>query len=90
MLTPDQIANRGEEIYQQKLKTKYEPEHVGKFLAIEIESGEEFLGESLEEVFEKAKVKFPARLFHFIKIGFPGVYSMSHRISVVEKHGWIF
>lgn len=90
MLSPDQIAKRGEEIYQEKLKSKYEPENNGKFLAIEIESEEDFLGETLDEAFEKTKIKYPGRLFHFIKIGFPSVYTLSHRISLVEKHGWLF
>jgi hypothetical protein len=36
----DEIVSRGEEIYQTQLREKLEPEHIGKFLVIDIETGE--------------------------------------------------
>ena len=57
--TPEQIAKRGGEIYEEKYKQQYEPQHNGKFLAIEVESGEAFLSESIEGAYQKAHEKFP-------------------------------
>jgi hypothetical protein len=36
----DEIVARGKEIYEKQLKSKLEPEHIGKFLVIDIETGE--------------------------------------------------
>lgn len=36
----DQIVTRGQEIYETQLLSKLEPEYIGKYLVIDIESGE--------------------------------------------------
>ena len=38
--TPEVIAARGKEIYQQQIREKVEPQHKGKFLSIDIETGD--------------------------------------------------
>jgi hypothetical protein len=47
LLTPKQVAEKGEQIYQEKLKSILEPKENGKFVTIEVNSGEYFLGDSL-------------------------------------------
>ena len=63
------IAKKGAGIYE-KIKVKYEPNEVGKFLAIDIDSEEVFLGNSSAEALELAKQKFPDKVFYVVKIGF--------------------
>lgn len=70
------FAKKGKEIYQ-KISKDAEKKHYGKFLAIEVESGKYFLGETQEEAVKKAKKRFPTKIFYFIKIGFPGVVTFS-------------
>jgi hypothetical protein len=36
----DEIVARGKEIYEQQLKSKLEPQNIGKFLVIDIETGD--------------------------------------------------
>jgi len=36
----DEIAARGKQIYENQLKSKLEPNNIGKFLVIDIETGE--------------------------------------------------
>ncbi len=36
----DEITTRGEQIYETQLKNQLEPEHIGQFLVIDIETGE--------------------------------------------------
>jgi len=69
----NRFVAKGEEIYQQRLKDKLEPTHYGQIVAIEVESGDYFLGESVIEAGLKARAKYPDKIFHFIKIGFPTV-----------------
>ena len=36
----EEIARRGREIYKQQLRSQLEPDNIGKFLVIDIETGE--------------------------------------------------
>jgi hypothetical protein len=69
LLTPKQVAQKGEQIYQEKLKPILEPKENGKFVTIEVNSGEYFLGDSLLEALQQARQKYPDRLFHKKGIG---------------------
>lgn len=80
-INPAEIVRRGEEIYQNELREKLEKEYLGKFVAIEINSKNYFLGETQIEATEKARKKFPDKVTYLIKIGFPAVITMSNRLS---------
>lgn len=73
---PSEIAHKGEVIYQ-KISKQIEKKHVGDFVAIEVESGKYFLGETQIEAIEKAKKHFPAKIFYLMKVGFPAVVTFS-------------
>ena len=68
----DRLVAKGEEVYQ-RVKEKLEPEQRGKIVAIEVESGDYFLGGSVIEAGKKARKKHPNKLFYFVKVGFPAV-----------------
>lgn len=72
-----EITKKGQEIYDEKLKNELEPEYNGKFVVIEVESEEYFVDESLEQALEKAKKKFPDKVFYSTRIGYPGVFTFS-------------
>jgi hypothetical protein len=65
----EKIAKEGQKIYD-KIKIKYEPEHNGEFLAIEIESGKIYLGKSSAEAVEIAREKHKDKVFYVVKIGY--------------------
>lgn len=73
-VNPKRLTAKGKEIYNEKLKDVLEPKHNGEIVAIEVESEDYFLGDSVAEAAEKAKRKYPDRLFHFIKVGHPAVH----------------
>ena len=90
-LTPEEIAKKGEEIYQDKLKAQFEPQENGKYLVIEVVSGDCFLGESILEAIEKAKSKYPNRLFYTVRVGYKGIFKMGGYKSTRSLHssyGW--
>lgn len=89
-INPEEIAKKGEEIYQKKFKEKYEPSFNGKFLAIEIDSGEEFIGNTSVEALEKAREKYPQKLFYLKKIGSPVAEVMSSHFLPRHFYGRIF
>jgi len=70
----NELVEKGKEIYKKKLKDKLEPEHKGEIVAIDIKSGDYFLGKSVIEADRKAREKYPDDVFYFNKIGYRAVY----------------
>lgn len=63
-----ELVKRAEEVYQ-NLKDKIEPTMDGKFIAVEVESGDYFIGETREEAVTKSQEKYPTRIPLVRKIG---------------------
>lgn len=72
-IDPDALATQGEMLYTQHIKAIVEPAHIGEYIAIEVGSGDYFLGSTLVEAATKARIAYPKHGFHFIKIGSPVV-----------------
>lgn len=89
-LTPQEVEQKGQEIYEGKLKDQLEKEHLGKYVAIDVETEEYFVGESLEEALTKAREKYANKIFHSIKIGSTGVFTASGLLDRGGDNGWIF
>jgi hypothetical protein len=64
-----EIARRGRLLYEQRLKETLEREHWSKFLAIEPDSGDYFLGETLSEAMQLARRAHPGRMSFGMRIG---------------------
>ena len=62
------IGEEGAKIYE-KIKSQHEPEHNGKFLAIDIDTEESFLGNTSSEAVEAARRSYPNKVFYVVKIG---------------------
>ncbi len=65
----EQIAQKGTEIYN-TIKANYDPKEKGKFLAIDIDSQDVYLGNTSTEALELAKQAHPDTVFYVVKIGF--------------------
>jgi len=63
------IAEEGVKIYEQ-IKVDYDPKEKGKFLAIDIESKNVYLGNTSAGALELARQNHPNKIFYVIKIGF--------------------
>lgn len=68
-----ELVEKGKEIYA-KLKDKLEPAHKGEIVAIEIKTGDYFVGNSVIEADRKARKRYPDEVFYFNKIGYRAVY----------------
>jgi len=67
-----EFSEKGQGIFKQ-ISPQLEVEHRGKIVAIEVESGDFFLARTKREALKKAKEKYPAKIFHFGRIGFKAV-----------------
>ena len=63
------VIERARRIYAEQLRALLEPQHLNRFVAIEPDSGEYFLGDTFDEAVKSARAKYPSRLSHTIRIG---------------------
>ena len=66
---------KGEQIYQ-NIKTRLIGKE-GKIVAIELHSGDYFIGKNVIEAYKKGKSKHPAKQFLFKRIGHKAVYRVT-------------
>jgi len=63
------IIERAKQIYAERLQDALELQHRGRFVAIEPESGDYFLGDTFDEAVKAARVRHPDRLSHTVRVG---------------------
>lgn len=73
------ISEEGAKIYDQ-IKVQYDPKEKGKFLAIEIESKQAYLGTTSAEALELARESHPNKVFYVVKIGFEVAETMARAL----------
>ena len=78
LVTPNEIAEKGESIYNQLFREKYEGLHDGKFLAINVVNSNEFLGDYPEDALAIAVAREPNGTFYLVKIGANTAFRVGH------------
>jgi hypothetical protein len=63
------FARRAETIYQQRWQAQFERSHPDKFVALEPDSGDAFLGETLSEAINASRQRYPDRLAFGMRVG---------------------
>lgn len=62
-------AERARWIYERKLRANLEAGHVGQFVAVEPESGDYFLADTLDAAADAAQAAYPSRRSHVLRVG---------------------
>jgi hypothetical protein len=70
------VAERAKRIYDERLRADLEAGHHGRFVAIEPESGDHFLADTLDEAVRAARAKHPSRLSHVVRVGYPAALNL--------------
>ena len=74
------IAEEGAKIYEE-IKTTYDPEHRGKFLAIDIDSKDAYLATTSAEALALARQHHQNKVFYVVKIGFDVAETMARSFA---------
>ena len=75
--SPEEVESRGEAIYQQ-LREKVEAEHKGKFLVVDIETGQYEIDQDDLKATQRALAKRPEAILYGLRIGYPTAYRLMH------------
>ena len=64
-----ELSRRALAIYDERLKDCLEKSHLDYFVAIEPDSGDYFLGQTLSEAIAAARKTYPDRVAHALRVG---------------------
>ncbi len=74
--TMDEVCDRGEQIYKNHIKRFVEPQENGKFIVIDIESGDYEIDEEELEAFDRLKIRRPVAETFMTRIGCCAAYHL--------------
>ena len=72
--TSKEVASRGESIYRQEIRHKVDPKYKGRFLVIDIETGEYEMNADDLVATKRLLARQPNAVVYGLQIGFPTAY----------------
>ena len=82
--TPAEVAQRGEAIYERQIRARVEPEHLGQFVVIDIETGDYELDVDDLAATKRALAKRPDAVLYGLRIGSPTAYRLGGGVMVPQ------
>lgn len=83
--TSDEIARRGQALYDQQIRAQVEADHPGEFLVLNIETGEYEIDANELAALQRAKTQNPAAAFYILRIGSPVAYRLGRQTGVKRR-----
>ena len=83
--TSKEVASQGEAIYRQEIRDKVDPKHKGKFLVIDIKTGEYEMNADDLVATKRLLAKRPNAVVYGLQIGFPTAYRIGGHLSVQAR-----
>ncbi len=80
--TSAEIAQRGQAFYEQQIRAKVDASNKGKFLVLDIETGEYEIDEDELEALKRAKAKHPDAALYMLRIGYATAYRLGGKSPV--------
>jgi len=77
--TGDEVVRRGQEIYEREIRPQVEASNQGKFLVINIETGEYEMDADDLAAAKRAKARFGNAALFTMRIGHPAAYRLGLR-----------
>ena len=73
---PGEVTDLAREIYQEKIKPLVEPQEQGKFIVIDVVSGDYEIDEEIVEAFDRMKTRRPESVAGGLRIGHRAAFKM--------------
>lgn len=82
--TSAEIVRRGQALYDQQIRAKVDASNKGKFLVLDIETGEYEIDESELHALKRAKAKNPDASLYMLRIGYSTAYRLGGKSLVTR------
>ncbi len=73
-----EISKKGQRVLE-GIPAELREAYFGRFIAIEVDSGDYFIGDTAIEATRKAQVEHPGKIFFLGRLGFPTAYTFKGR-----------
>lgn len=77
----EEVVLRGETLYAQQLRPKVELQYQGKFLVVDVETGEYEIDEDDLKATKRALAKRPEAVLYGLRIGHPTAYRLGGHLA---------
>ena len=84
-LSPVEVVARGEEWYERHLKTQVEPEHLGEFLVLDVNTGDYEIGRDYILPTERLLAKRPDAVLYALRIGYRSIGRIGGRYTPARR-----
>ena len=72
----NELGRKGEELYERELRDRLEPNHVGEFVVMNVETGEYELDADRLAAGQRAMARFPAHTRYMKRVGYDAAGSI--------------
>ena len=79
--TSEEIARRGQALYEERLRAEVDARDRGKFLVLDIETGEYELDVDELAALQRAKRKNPDAVLYILRVGYPAAYRIGRSFA---------
>jgi hypothetical protein len=83
--TSEEVVQRGEELYQRDLRDQIEDAHKGKFLVLDIETGDYEIDADEVAAVKRAMARRPEGVRYIKRIGYSAAHRLGGRFSVPRR-----
>ncbi len=77
--TAQKVAGRGRALYERDIRGEVEPEHEGRFLALDVDSGDYEVGDDALPTSARLRGRKPDAVLYLIRIGRPAAFRLGGR-----------
>jgi hypothetical protein len=78
---PDQVQSKGEALYQQRLRSQVEKDNKGRYLVLDIETGEFEIDDDDLTATKRILSRQPKAVLYGLRIGYPTAYRLGGRFT---------
>lgn len=81
----EEIGRKGEALYQERIKALVDPLHYGKFVVIDVETGDYEIGKRMKDASKVLRKRRPEAITYGVRVGFSAAYRMGGRNWVPDN-----
>ena len=80
-LMREKTVERGTQLYEREIRQRVEAGNLGKYVSLDITSGDYEVGDDSRETAERIQRRYPAAIVYSLRIGHPAAVNMRRRIE---------